>query len=141
MEDGSERSLAYASRTISSGERNYGHLDVEPLAVVFDVKKFYQPLYGCHFKIYADHKPLLGLLHPEKATPYMASCRMQRWALTLLAYEYELLHRQGNENGNADGLTRLPVLDAPGSTPIPGDIVHLLETINTSPVDANKIKF
>ena len=65
---------------------------------------------------------------------------MQRWALTLLAYKYELLYRPGNENGNADGLSRLPVLDVPGSTPVPGDIVYLLETINTSPVDATKIK-
>ena len=65
---------------------------------------------------------------------------MQRWALTLLAYEYELLYRPGNENGNADGISRLPLLDVPGSTPVPGDIVHLLETINTCPVDVTKIK-
>ena len=57
--------------------------------------------------------------------------------MTLLAYEYELLYRPGNENGNADGL---PVLDVPGSTPVAGDIVHLLKTFNTSPVDATKIK-
>ena len=70
----------------------------------------------------------------------MASSRVQRWALTLLAHEYELLYRPGNENGNADGLSRLHVLDVPGSTPVPGDIVHVLETINTSPVGATKIK-
>ena len=104
------------------------------------MKKFHQFLYGRHFKIYTDHKPLLGLLQPEKATPLMASSRMQRWAFTFLAYEYELLYRPGNENGNADGLSRLPVVDVPGSTPVPGDIVHLLENINTSPVHVNKIK-
>ena len=90
--------------------------------------------------LYTDHKTLLGMLHPEKATPLMASSRMQRWALTLLAYEYELLYCPGNENGNADGLSRLPVLDVPGSTPVPGDILHLLETINTSTVGATNIK-
>ena len=140
MENGSERPVAYASRTLSTAERNFGHLDKEALAVVFAVKKFHQFLYGRHFKIYTDHKPLLGLLHPKKVTPLMASSRMQRWALTLLAYECELLYRPGNENSNADGLSRLPVLDVPGSTPVPGDILHLLETINTSPVDATKIK-
>ena len=82
MEDGSERPVAYASRTLSTAERNHGHLDKEAVAVVFTVKKFHQFLYGRHFKIYTDHKPLLGLLHPEKATPSMASSRMQRWALT-----------------------------------------------------------
>ena len=69
------RPVAYASRTLSATERNYGHLDKEALAVVFAVKKFHQFLYGRHFKIYTDHKPLLGLLHPEKATPSMASSR------------------------------------------------------------------
>ena len=66
--------------------------------------------------------------------------KMERWALTLLACEYELLYCPRNKNGNADGLSRLPILDVPGSTPVPGDIIQFLETINTSPVDATKIK-
>ena len=77
MEDGSERPMAYASRTLSTEEMDYGHLDKEALAIVFAVKKFHQFLYGRHFKIYTDHEPLLGLLHPGKATPLMASSRMQ----------------------------------------------------------------
>ena len=44
------------------------------------------------------------------------------------------------DNESFRGLSRLPVLDFPGSTPIPGDIVNVLETINTSPVDATRIK-
>ena len=60
--------------------------------------------------------------------------------MTLLAYEYEMLYRPGKESANADELSCLPVLDVPGSTPVLGDMVHLLETINTSPVDATKIK-
>ena len=70
----------------------------------------------------------------------MASSRMQRWALTLLAYECELIYRPGEQNGNADALSRLLLPVVPETTPIPGDIVHLLETINTSPVDATKVK-
>ena len=52
MEDGPERLVAYASRTLSTEERNYGHLDREVLADVFAVKKFLQFLYARHFKIY-----------------------------------------------------------------------------------------
>ena len=58
----------------------------------------------------------------------------------MLAYLYELQYRPGNENVNADGLSHLPVLEVPGFIPVPGDIVHLPETINISPVDDSKIK-
>ena len=141
MEDGSERPVAYASRTLSTAERNYGHLDKEALAVVFAVKSStsYFMVAILRFTKITNH--FWGRLHPERATSLMAPSRMQRWTLALLAYEYELLYRPGNENGNADGLSRLPVLDVPGSTPVPGDIVHLLETINTSPVKQMLLRF
>jgi hypothetical protein len=80
MKDGAEKPVAYASRTLSKAEKNYSQLDKEALAVVFAVKKFHQFLYGGHFKIYTDHKPLLGLLSSHKAIPPMASGRVQRWA-------------------------------------------------------------
>ena len=70
----------------------------------------------------------------------MASSRMQRWALTLIAFEYELIYRPGEQNGNAYDLSRLPLPVVPETTPIPGDIIHLLKTINTSPVDATNVK-
>ena len=74
-----QRDLWHTPRVHSLRQKgNSGHLDREALAVVFAVKKFHQFLYSRHFKIYTDHKPLLGLLHPEKATPLMASSRMQR---------------------------------------------------------------
>ena len=69
----------------------------------------------------------------------MASSRMQRWALTLLAYEYELIYQPGTQNDNADSLSRLPVSDVPESTPEPSDI-NLMEHINASPVNAEKLK-
>ena len=140
MADGSERPIAYASRTLSKPERGYSQLDKEALAVIFAVKKFHQFLYGRHFIIYTDHKPLLGLLNPGKSTPLMASSRMQRWALTLLTYEYELIYRPCRENGNADTLRRLSLPDVPQSTPVLGDIINLMENINASPVDALKVK-
>ena len=55
MKDGSEKQVVYASRTLSTAERNYSHLDKEALAVVFSVKKFHQFRFGHHFKIYKDH--------------------------------------------------------------------------------------
>ena len=97
-------------------------------------------MHGRYFIVFTDHKPLLRLLNPDKATPTMASSRMQRWALTLLSYEYEFIYRPGNQNANADSLSRLPLPDVPTSTPVPGDIINLMEHISTSPIDAQKLK-
>ena len=57
----------------------------------------------------------------------------------LQAYNYTL-KQSGQENGHADGLSRLPPPKAPKDTPIPGDIIHLMETIHNGPVTAQQIK-
>ena len=121
LPDGSKKPTAYASRTLTKPERAYSQLDKEALAVIFAVKKFQQFLYGRHFVIFADHKPLLGLFNPEKAISTMASGRVQRWPLTLLGYEYELVYRPDSQNGNADSLSRLPLPEMPQTTPVPGN--------------------
>ena len=58
MEDGTERPVAFASRSLSKVEKNYAHLDKEALAIMFGVRKFHQYLYGRTFTIFSDHKPL-----------------------------------------------------------------------------------
>ena len=79
MDDGSEKPVAYTSRTLAPAERNYSQIDKEALAVIYGVKKFHQYIYGRHVTIYTDHKPLIGLLGEDKAIPGSASPRMQRW--------------------------------------------------------------
>ena len=44
--DGTERPIAYASKTLSDSERNYSQIEREALSIVFGVKKFHQHLYG-----------------------------------------------------------------------------------------------
>ena len=76
--DGSQKPITFASRTLSKAERNYLQIEKEALAIVYAVKKFHQYLFGRHFLLYTDHKPLLGLLSEQKGTPSMAAARIQR---------------------------------------------------------------
>ena len=104
MEDGSERPISFASRTLAPAEKQYSQLEKEALSVVWGVKKFHSYLFGRHFVINNDHKPLEGLLLEDKPVPPMASGRIQRWALALSAYEYTFKYKSEEKMGNADAI-------------------------------------
>ena len=106
---GSERPVSFASRTLTPAKKNYSQLDREAFAVVFTTKKFHLFLYGKRFTLYTDHKPLLGIFRPSRGVPEITSPRRPHWILTMATYEFDLKHRPGGLNGNADGLSRLPL--------------------------------
>ena len=58
MDDGQERPVAYASRSLNTSEKNYAQIEREALSIVFGVRKFHQFLYGRKFTLITDHKPL-----------------------------------------------------------------------------------
>ena len=139
-EGGTERPIGYMSRSLNGAERNYSTLEKEALAIIFGVKKFHQFLYGHSFTIKTDHKPLEGLLNEKKGNPALAAPRIQRWALTLSAYEYKISYKAGQTNGNADGLSRLPLPEMPESVPVPGETILLMEHLEGTPVHSGHIK-
>ena len=140
MKNGTERPIGYVSRTLQEAERNYSTLEKEALAIIFGIKKFHQFLYGHLFTIKTDHKPLEGLLSEKKGIPSQAAPRVQRWALTLSAYEYKISYKAGKSNCNADGLSRLPLPVMPDSVPLPGETILLMEHLKGTPVHSGHIK-
>ena len=90
MPDGTERPIAYASRTLNPAERNYSQIEKEGLSCVFGIKRFYSYLFGHRFTLITDHKPLLSLLSCQKPTSAQASARIRRWSLYLSMFEYAI---------------------------------------------------
>ena len=54
-----------------------------------------------------DHKTFLGILSEKKFVPIMPASRIQRWAIIMPPYDYNLTYKSGKENSNADCLCRL----------------------------------
>ena len=117
--DDTERPIAYASHSLSPAEKGYSQLDKEALAIVFGVCKFHCYLNGRKFLLYSDHKPLIHIFGELKSVPVMASARLQRWAPTLSSYTYTIKYKSGNNQGNADVLSRMPLPEFSVTTPVP----------------------
>ena len=75
LDDGTERPIAYASRTLTPVERRYAQIDKEALAILFGVKRYHKYLFGRRFTIYTDHKPLMYIFGEHKAISAITSAR------------------------------------------------------------------
>ncbi|XP_077564639.1 uncharacterized protein LOC144180119 [Haemaphysalis longicornis] len=80
---------------------------------------------GRKFEVVTDHKPLLGLLGPDKAVPAQASPRVVRWTVRLAAYRYRMVYRPGKDLAPADALRRLPLPEVPAAIPEPAEVFML----------------
>ena len=92
--------IAYASRVLSTSERNYSVIQRECLAIVFALKQFRHYLLGRPFTLYTDHAPLQWL-SAQKTEGLLA-----RWTLAMQEFTFTIQYRKGADNGNADSLSR-----------------------------------
>ena len=92
--------VAYASRTLSSSEKNYNVIQRECLAIIFALKQFRHYLLGRKFSLLTNHAPLQWL-SSQKMEGLLA-----RWALATQEYDFTITYRKGSENRNADALSR-----------------------------------
>ncbi|PFX15182.1 Retrovirus-related Pol polyprotein [Stylophora pistillata] len=127
--DGEEKPVAYASRSLSASEQNYSMIEKEALAIVFGIKKFHQYLFGRRFSLLTDHRPLTFLLGPKRGIPVLAASRLQRWAIQLSAYQYDIEYRASKDHANADALSRLPrrTVEEPNDWSIEADQVNRVQ--------------
>jgi len=140
MPDGSEKPIAYVSRTLNPAERKYSQIEREGLSSVFGVKCFYTYLFGRGFTLATDHKPLLSLLSGQRPTSAQASARIRQKSLYLSMFEYVLKFRNTTAHANVDALSRLPLPETIPEARIPPELVLLADHLNSSPVSADQIR-
>ena len=137
---GVERPIAFASRSLTASECNYAQLEKEALSLIFGVKKFHRYLYGCQFTLVTDHKPLTTILGPKKGIPSLAAARLQRWAILLSAYNYDIRYKCTTDHANADGLSRLPLPCTQPSDDTQGPDTFIIGQVQALPVTSRDIE-
>nr|VZI04770.1 unnamed protein product [Spirometra erinaceieuropaei] len=105
--DGSEKAIMHAYRTLTPAEKDYGQIEKEASALVFAVKNFLKLLYGRHFTLLTDHKPLLSVFGSKKGIPVHSASRLHRWATILRGYDFDIRYRRTTDFDQTDALTRL----------------------------------
>ncbi|XP_054260279.1 uncharacterized protein K02A2.6-like [Macrosteles quadrilineatus] len=63
------------------------------------------------YGVKTDHAPLVTIFGNKRGVPCVAAARLQRWALILSAYSFEVKYRRGLDLPHADALSRLPLPD------------------------------
>jgi len=96
-----ERPIAFYSRKLLERERRYSAIELECLGIISTLKHFQVYLLGRKFAIHTDHQAL-QYLQKMKNT----NSRLTRWAMALQPFDFSIAHRDGRDNGNADGLSR-----------------------------------
>ncbi|KAK7108916.1 hypothetical protein V1264_013054 [Littorina saxatilis] len=101
-DDGVLHPVLYASRKLLERETRYSTVERECLALVWAVDKFHRYLFGSHFFVETDHRPLTYLRQSKTANG-----RLLRWALSLQEYSFTVVPIPGVRNFEADVLSRL----------------------------------
>ena len=89
--------VAYASRALTKAKQQYSVIQKECLAAVFAMKQYRHYLLG---QLLTDHSPLQWL-SAQKMEGLLC-----RWALAMQEYDFTIKYHKGNQNSNADALSR-----------------------------------
>ena len=106
-QDGVEVPICFYSQVLRGAEQRYSATEGECLAVVWAVHKCKEYLQGKPFTLVTDHKALLYILDNSSPEPgAVKNDKIARWAMTLMAYSFDIKFRAGSLNVVADALSR-----------------------------------
>ena len=91
---------AYASRSLTAAERNYGITELETLAVVWAITHFHSYLYGHQVTVFTDHSAVQAILN----TPTLSGKHARWWSRVYGSGvgEVNIVYHSGKTNANAN---------------------------------------
>jgi hypothetical protein len=98
---GDEHPVAFTSRVLTSAESNYAATEGECLAAKWAMDKFRYYLSGRRFVLRTDHAALKWL-----DTARFTNSKLERWAMALQEYDFEVEYIKGSTNVVADHLSQ-----------------------------------
>jgi hypothetical protein len=99
--DGLEYAVSYASRALTPAEQRYAPTEGEMLGLVWGIEKYRYYLYGRKFTVHCDHHALQWI-----QTARFSNSKVERWALKLQEYQFDVIYKKGVDNTVADCLSR-----------------------------------
>ena len=79
--------MYYASRRLSTVEKNYSTTKREALGMIYSINKFRHHLLGRKFTFHVDHSAPLYLVNKQALTG-----RLARWILLLQEFDFQIQH-------------------------------------------------
>jgi len=102
--NGQQLPVAYASRSFTKGESNKSTTEQELAAIHWAINHFRPYVYGRHFLVQSDHRPLSYLFSMRNP-----SSKLTRMRLDLEEFEFTVEYLKGKDNHVADALSRITI--------------------------------
>ena len=129
--------VAYASRAMTSAERNYAQVEKELLGIVAACERFHQYIYGASVEVETDHKPLVSIFKkPLNNCPL----RVQRLLLRVQRYDLKVFYTPGKFLVTADALSRAVDKSVKPQSSTEEEVTyHIASVLKTMPISDERM--
>ena len=103
-----QKPVLFISKKLSESQSRWSNIEREAYAIVWSLMRLRQFLLGRKFTLMTDHKPLVYIFAPDKEIPTHMSARIGRWAIKIMAFDFNISYKPGVMIPHVDALSRLP---------------------------------